>query len=325
MAVGATIQRCWTLGVVDAPDIPIVDAGMRQLEAEGWMHNRARLITGSFLTKTLQLDWRRGAAHFMSLLVDGDVANNQLNWQWVAGTGTDTRPYRVLNPLRQPSASTPTATTCGAGYPSSPTSPAPTCTPRGSSNPVRRRTIRTASSITASPSPQRDSVAASRSRCPWPRAATVDAELPEQVDDYGRHRGSDHRRGSGRLALRCRVGVGRPRRGGVGSRRRGRRPRSHRRHRRLSLRPGFQVLNPAYPELRRAVDVSALHLQHFGAGVIVRRDKGTAQYVHPLRHPGRLIPMLAKAKTGPRELLALTRWAAPALRPKALSRCTAPT
>ncbi len=80
---------------------PIVDAGMRQLQAQGWMHNRARLITGSFLTKTLQLDWRLGAEHFMSLLVDGDVANNQLNWQWVAGTGTDTRPYRVLNPLRQ--------------------------------------------------------------------------------------------------------------------------------------------------------------------------------------------------------------------------------
>lgn len=80
---------------------PIVDAGMRQLAAEGWMHNRARLITGSFLTKTLQLDWRLGAQHFMSLLVDGDVASNQLNWQWVAGTGTDTRPYRVLNPLRQ--------------------------------------------------------------------------------------------------------------------------------------------------------------------------------------------------------------------------------
>ncbi len=80
---------------------PIVDAGMRQLAAEGWMHNRARLITGSFLTKTLQVDWRLGAQHFMSLLVDGDIANNQLNWQWVAGTGTDTRPYRVLNPLRQ--------------------------------------------------------------------------------------------------------------------------------------------------------------------------------------------------------------------------------
>lgn len=80
---------------------PVVDAGMRQLAAEGYLHNRARLITGSFLTKTLQLDWRLGAQHFMSLLVDGDVASNQLNWQWVAGTGTDTRPYRVLNPLRQ--------------------------------------------------------------------------------------------------------------------------------------------------------------------------------------------------------------------------------
>ncbi|MFJ7243084.1 cryptochrome/photolyase family protein [Kitasatospora sp. NPDC098652] len=80
---------------------PIVDAGMRQLAEEGWMHNRARLLTASFLAKSLYLDWRIGAAHFLSLLVDGDVANNQLNWQWVAGTGTDTRPNRVLNPLRQ--------------------------------------------------------------------------------------------------------------------------------------------------------------------------------------------------------------------------------
>jgi deoxyribodipyrimidine photo-lyase len=80
---------------------PIVDAGMRQLAAEGWMHNRARLITASFLTKTLYLDWRIGARHFLDLLVDADIANNQLNWQWVAGTGTDTRPNRVLNPLRQ--------------------------------------------------------------------------------------------------------------------------------------------------------------------------------------------------------------------------------
>jgi deoxyribodipyrimidine photo-lyase len=80
---------------------PIVDAGMRQLQREGWMHNRARLITASFFTKTLYLDWRLGARHFFDLLVDADVANNQLNWQWVAGTGTDTRPNRVLNPLRQ--------------------------------------------------------------------------------------------------------------------------------------------------------------------------------------------------------------------------------
>jgi deoxyribodipyrimidine photo-lyase len=80
---------------------PVVDAAMRQLLYEGWMHNRARLLAASFLTKTLYLDWRIGARHFLDLLVDGDLANNQLNWQWVAGTGTDTRPNRVLNPLTQ--------------------------------------------------------------------------------------------------------------------------------------------------------------------------------------------------------------------------------
>jgi deoxyribodipyrimidine photo-lyase len=94
----ARLAEAWRSG---RTGYPIVDAGMRQLAAQGWMHNRARLITASFLCKTVYLDWRIGAAHFMSLLVDGDVANNQLNWQWVAGTGTDTRPYRVLNPLRQ--------------------------------------------------------------------------------------------------------------------------------------------------------------------------------------------------------------------------------
>lgn len=81
--------------------VPIVDAGMRQLHHEGWMHNRLRLITGSFLTKSLYLDWRLGARHFLDHLVDGDVANNQMNWQWVAGTGTDTRPNRVLNVITQ--------------------------------------------------------------------------------------------------------------------------------------------------------------------------------------------------------------------------------
>ncbi|WP_217146104.1 deoxyribodipyrimidine photo-lyase [Streptomyces sp. AC627_RSS907] len=80
---------------------PVVDAGMRQLRHEGWMHNRARLLVASFLTKTLYVDWRIGARHFLDLLVDGDIANNQLNWQWVAGTGTDTRPHRVLNPVLQ--------------------------------------------------------------------------------------------------------------------------------------------------------------------------------------------------------------------------------
>ena len=80
---------------------PVVDAAMRQLRHEGWMHNRARLLTASFLTKTLYVDWRTGARHFLDWLVDGDVVNNQLNWQWVAGTGTDTRPHRVLNPVLQ--------------------------------------------------------------------------------------------------------------------------------------------------------------------------------------------------------------------------------
>ncbi|MET7685823.1 deoxyribodipyrimidine photo-lyase [Streptomyces sp. NPDC005423] len=80
---------------------PVVDAAMRQLRHEGWMHNRGRLLTASFLAKTLYVDWRIGARHFLSLLVDGDIANNQLNWQWMAGTGTDSRPNRILNPVAQ--------------------------------------------------------------------------------------------------------------------------------------------------------------------------------------------------------------------------------
>jgi deoxyribodipyrimidine photo-lyase len=81
--------------------IPIVDAGMRQLRSDGWMHNRARLIAASFLTRDLGIYWRSGAEHFMDWLVDADVANNYGNWQWVAGTGNDTRPNRRFNVLRQ--------------------------------------------------------------------------------------------------------------------------------------------------------------------------------------------------------------------------------
>ncbi|WP_033343497.1 cryptochrome/photolyase family protein [Catenuloplanes japonicus] len=81
--------------------VPIVDAGMRQLQAEGWMHNRARLITAALLTKHLRLDWRDGLAWFFRWLIDGDVPNNSGNWQWVAGTGNDTRPHRKFNPIRQ--------------------------------------------------------------------------------------------------------------------------------------------------------------------------------------------------------------------------------
>nr|WP_280500161.1 FAD-binding domain-containing protein [Nocardia farcinica] len=80
---------------------PIVDAALRQLHTEGWLPNRARLIAAAFLTKTLGLHWRAGAGHFLHWLVDADLANNQLNWQWVAGTGSDTRPNRGFNPLRQ--------------------------------------------------------------------------------------------------------------------------------------------------------------------------------------------------------------------------------
>lgn len=80
---------------------PIVDAAMRQLRREGWMPGRARLLAASFLVKDLRVDWRLGAAHFADLLVDGDVASNAGNWQWVAGTGTDTRPNRIFNPVRQ--------------------------------------------------------------------------------------------------------------------------------------------------------------------------------------------------------------------------------
>lgn len=65
------------------------------------MHNRARLVTASFLTKHLYVDWRAGADHYASLLVDADIPNNVGNWQWVAGTGADTRPNRVFNPTRQ--------------------------------------------------------------------------------------------------------------------------------------------------------------------------------------------------------------------------------
>ncbi len=108
---GAAGPRQWSAGAgdLDALDawragrtgIPIVDAGLRQLAAEGFMHNRARMITASFLTRTLGIDWRHGYRHFRDLLADGDVASNAGNWQWVAGTGNNPRPGRVLSPLRQ--------------------------------------------------------------------------------------------------------------------------------------------------------------------------------------------------------------------------------
>ena len=81
---------------------PIVDAGMRQLRAEAWVHNRVRMIVASFLIKDLHLDWVLGAREFMRHLVDGDLASNNHGWQWVAGCGTDASPfYRVFNPITQ--------------------------------------------------------------------------------------------------------------------------------------------------------------------------------------------------------------------------------
>jgi len=82
--------------------VPLVDAGMRQLLAEGWMHNRVRMVAASFLVKNLRMHWLHGARWFHRHLVDADVACNSMGWQWVAGTGADAAPYfRVFNPVTQ--------------------------------------------------------------------------------------------------------------------------------------------------------------------------------------------------------------------------------
>lgn len=81
---------------------PLVDAGMRELAATGWMHNRVRLVAASFLVKDLLLDWREGLEHFRGALFDADPAQNAFNWQWVAGSGADAAPYfRIFNPVVQ--------------------------------------------------------------------------------------------------------------------------------------------------------------------------------------------------------------------------------
>ncbi len=91
--------QCWQRGLTG---VPLVDAGMRQLWRTGWMHNRVRMIAASFLTKNLRLHWLHGARWFWDTLVDADLANNTLGWQWVAGSGADAAPYfRVFNPLTQ--------------------------------------------------------------------------------------------------------------------------------------------------------------------------------------------------------------------------------
>jgi deoxyribodipyrimidine photo-lyase len=81
---------------------PIVDAGMRELWQTGWMHNRVRMVTASFLTKHLMIDWREGERWFWDTLVDADPASNAASWQWVAGSGADAAPYfRIFNPIIQ--------------------------------------------------------------------------------------------------------------------------------------------------------------------------------------------------------------------------------
>jgi deoxyribodipyrimidine photo-lyase len=91
--------RAWCDGLTG---YPIVDAGMRQLNTSGWMHNRARMIVASFLAKDLLVDWRWGEKYFLQRLVDGDMASNNGGWQWEAGTGTDAQPFfRIFNPVLQ--------------------------------------------------------------------------------------------------------------------------------------------------------------------------------------------------------------------------------
>lgn len=93
------LLKAWQKGLTG---YPIVDAGMRELWETGWMHNRVRMIVGSFLTKDLLISWQRGAEWFWDTLVDADLANNTMGWQWVAGSGVDAMPYiRVFNPITQ--------------------------------------------------------------------------------------------------------------------------------------------------------------------------------------------------------------------------------
>lgn len=95
----AASLKAWQRGMTG---YPIVDAGMRELYATGWMHNRVRMIVGSFLVKHLLTDWRRGEEWFWDTLVDADPASNAASWQWVAGSGADAAPYfRIFNPILQ--------------------------------------------------------------------------------------------------------------------------------------------------------------------------------------------------------------------------------
>ena len=91
--------KLWKEGMTG---IPIVDAGMRQLYKTGWMHNRVRMIVGSFLTKNLLIHWKQGEKWFFDTLVDADIGSNTAGWQWISGCGADASPYfRIFNPILQ--------------------------------------------------------------------------------------------------------------------------------------------------------------------------------------------------------------------------------
>jgi len=99
---GPSADRRYEAWVAGRTGYPLVDAGMRQLAGESWMHNRIRMVVASFLVKDLHIEWQRGARWFLDRLVDGDLASNSHGWQWVAGTGTDPMPFsRVFNPVSQ--------------------------------------------------------------------------------------------------------------------------------------------------------------------------------------------------------------------------------
>jgi len=99
---GATADERFEAWATGRTGYPLVDAGMRQLLGEAWVHNRVRLVAASFLVKDLHIDWTRGARWFLQHLVDGDLASNNHGWQWGAGTGTDPAPYfRIFNPTTQ--------------------------------------------------------------------------------------------------------------------------------------------------------------------------------------------------------------------------------
>lgn len=111
------LLRAWQSGKTG---YPLVDAGMRELWRTGWIHNRARMVVGSFLVKHLLIGWQEGAAWFWDTLVDADLANNTLGWQWVAGCGADAAPYfRIFNPAIQAAKFDPDGTYVGRWAPDS--------------------------------------------------------------------------------------------------------------------------------------------------------------------------------------------------------------